>query len=185
MASKRWQYKPSWSLAYRKRQESAWSAGYDSYWQLRRAIEKGLRAPMRPQQVRNPRTVAAQRARVEREVRANRARAVSRERSLAWTGFSNEDMAAQWSVHSARTDMAKYYPEETGNEVLRKHKEDYIAAHGFDSYTDAYLLAWVTGADRYAEVRHSGGSEWLRYWLVDITESMTAEEYDERYGEVV
>lgn len=79
------------------------------------------------------------------------------------------DDSEDWSAAHARHSIAEYNPDE--------YEPDIPAA----VYTKAYSDAFVYGPERYANVRHSGGSDALFHFLVEVTGYLSAKEYDDKY----
>lgn len=144
--------------------------------QMRKQIETGLREAFRPAAIRSSKTLAAQRARDAGE-------RPSLKRGNAdltqWPHVKPSTRAKDWEKLFASTESARYtYDKKDPDNAARNR---FIREHGKAAYTDAYLNAFVRGDGRYRVSRREGGSDALRYWFVDITETYTAEEYDGRY----
>lgn len=162
-----------WKAVERRRNERAQAAGFPNRAAQRRAIEGGKIAPLAPQLVRSPKTIAAQSKRLtapKREPRRSKKSEFERLRDE----YLASDLAGQcadWSAIVAATEWAKYRP-------------DQAADHGLtvEEYTAAYYSAFVAGPQRYHLRRYKkGGSEALRRWFVDIMD-MEGVDYDDRYG---
>jgi len=158
---------------YRQEQERrnalARERGYTSRGQQRRAIETGKAKPIAPKLVRSPKTIAAQKARIKAETQGQEHKHKTSD-ILFSANRPDAERAQDWSDLFSRSSMGQYNPDERPDGVSKK------------AYTDAYVAAFVDGAERYKYVRHSGGSPALRRWLVDINGFMTADEYETRYG---
>jgi hypothetical protein len=93
--------------------------------------------------------------------------------------------AGDYQALHAGTKIARY---ETGLQPASGWDKDKggnrKAGTSVEAYTKAYTDAFVYGSNRYGNVRHSGGSEELRYYMVDVTGYYTQEEYDSRYGNI-
>lgn len=168
-----------------RRNEIARALGYKNRAQMRRAVELGFIAPKRPEAIRSPRTIAAQKwraAMAARDYDYDPRTPIDREptefeRIVA--GIKPERMARDWSAAHAKTPAAEFDFE--GNEDVNVAKRDFIKAHGMTAYIDAYLNAFVLGGDRYVNRRHAGGSPAMLFWFVVVTMYMTVPEYDGKY----
>ena len=151
-----------------RRNQLARERGYSSRAQMRRAIESGSTAAIRPTALRNPRTIEAQKFRLGSETRGVERKGTT----LPSFGsrISPEQSAEDWSDIYARSAAAQYSPDDRPDGMSKAE------------YTEAYLAAFVRGEERYVNVRRSGGSEALRHWFVDVVGYMTADEYESRYG---
>lgn len=128
---------------------------------MRKAIETGKRSPLAPERVTSFRTLRAQEDRL----------AQTDDFTRYSSAISPEDRAEDWSGLFARSSVGEYQPDRADELGVSRAQ-----------YTAAYLDAFVLGDTRYSEVRHSGGSDALFYWLVVLNEYMTVDEYEARYG---
>lgn len=172
MASRKRNYKAEEA----RRNEIARSLGYKNRAEMRRAIETGKIAPRKPKAIRSPRTIAAQKLRVQAEQRGYKPTTYDEIISGTTLRQRNEDWAAQF----ARTDVVQINTD--GDTAADSAKQDFIKQHGRKAYDEAYYKAFVSGAGRYKETRRKGGSYELFYWFVVVTQYMTADEYESRYG---
>lgn len=180
----------------RRRNELARQRGYTSRAAQRHKIETGRIAPLMPNRIRSPFTIAAQKV---RDVVLSRNVPVSPnhpEFDRAVAGVSVEQRASDWASIFARTHVTtfedaldKSVPNVRGRRKRKDTKEEratlrakhkFISRQGRKAYVDAYMAAFVEGPERYAVARREG-SHALYYWLVIVTEYMTAEEYDSKY----
>lgn len=161
-----------WKAVERRRNERAQAAGFPNRATQRRAIESGKIAPLAPQLVRSPKTIAAQSKRLTAPKRESRAKKTEFERLR--DEYLSSDLAGQcadWSAIVAATEWAKYRPDQASEYGLT-----------VEEYTAAYYAAFVAGRQRYHLNRHKrGGSPALRHWFVDIMD-MEGADYDDRYG---
>jgi hypothetical protein len=154
----------------RRRNELARERGFTSRGQQRRQIESGKAKPIAPKLVRSPKTIAAQKRRIAAATQGQEHK--YKESDVLFNkSRPDEERAQDWSDLFARSDMAKYLPDDRPKGVSRK------------AYTDAYMAAFVEGPERYKLVRHSGGSDALRHWFVTINHWYQANEYETRYGD--
>ena len=153
-----------------RRNELARQRGYTSRAQQRRAIETGKAKPLAPKAVRSPKTIAAQKRRIAAATQGQEHKAKESD-VLFNTSRPDAERAQDWSDLFARSNMAKYDPDNRPKGVSR------------EAYTKAYMAAFVEGPDRYKLVRHSGGSDALRAWFVDMNGWFQADEYETRYGD--
>jgi hypothetical protein len=161
----------------RRRNELARQRGFTSRSAQRRAIERGEFPAVNPSRIRSERTRNAQASLASRPSSAPRGSTGSKSDRLHAAGFRSDYHYRQvrnenfdYDALHAHRQIAKYDPE--------------VNAPGTDRYVYAmaYYQAFVSGPERYAVVRRSGGSEYLRRYLVDITHYYTANEYEVNYG---
>lgn len=151
-----------------RRNALAKERGFTSRGQQRRRIETGKAPAIQPYRLRKPQTIEAQKFRLGSATKG----VESKGSNLPVFGSRRGDRerAEDWSDIYARSVAAQYLPDERPQGMSKA------------AYTDAYMAAFVTGSERYVEVRRSGGSDALRHWFVDVIEYMTADEYESRYG---
>jgi len=152
----------------RRRNQLARERGFTSRGAQRHAIERGQFAAIRPNRLRKPQSIEAQKF-----LLGDRTKGIERKDTVLpqfGSRFSDAQRAEDWSDIYARSAAAQYTPDERPEGMSKRE------------YTDAYLAAFVRGDERYVNTRHSGGSEALRHWFVDVAQYMTADEYESRYG---
>lgn len=149
----------------RRRNELAKSRGYTSRSQQRRAIEQGRRAPLRPDLIRSPRTVEAQRIRQAR---------IDADLKLFGQYAENE----RWAKAHAVRHIGRFDPREQSEGGNR------LPGVSPEAFSQGYNEAFVNGPLKYRSRRNRGGSRALRRYFVDLTGHFTADEYEARYGHV-
>ena len=141
--------------------------GYNNRYQLRRAIETGVRPPIQPKRVRSRKTIEAQERRMDRVQKAMQPKPRS-------ANAYDRAQAYDWSDLFAKRHQAEYVPERAA--VLGKTRHAYTKA-----YIDAFIGQNYDVEQGYSSRRYIGGSEALRYWFVELNQYYTQAEYDARY----
>lgn len=152
-----------YAAEYARRQALARERGYKSYGEQRRKIERGEILALAPKRVKSAKTRARQ-AVLQSSLTYEQAKA-----AYVKTGQGKRKRAEEWS---------RYYSNSYASEYAPKNRPKGMT---IDRYTDLYLRTWVEGPETYTVVHNVGGSEDLRYWLVEVAEYYSAEEYDKRY----
>jgi hypothetical protein len=154
-----------YAVEQRRRNELAVSRGYTSRAQQRRAIETGRRSPLRPDLLKSPRTIEAQRIRSAR---------VEADLKLFGQYAENE----RWAKAHAVRHIGRFDPRE------RAEGGNRLPGVSLEEFSQGYNDAFVNGPLKYRSRRNRGGSRALRRYFVDLTGHFTADEYEARYGHV-
>ena len=154
-----------WKAVYARRKARAVERGSKSYWDERRKIERGKIPPVAPNLVRSPHTKAAQR---QREFSVSLPPLFELDnRTLVQRMV---DAAVLWSSNNGRTSLDRFDPAERAAGVT------------YDEYVNAYYFCWVAGDERYKVMRHRGGSDAMKYYMVYATGYCSLDFYETRYG---
>lgn len=175
----------------RARNARAVASGFKNRAEMRRAMERGAIPAARPHRLTSPETKRTQRALRDSIDRGN---GLPDPAAFAkWIGGKSQtERCRDWSDARARTSIVSYDTKSPFKDVDGKAdpyagqnaaKREFIATHGRQAYTDAYLSAFVEGPERYATAKtRTGGSHALYYWLVVVVQYMSAKDYEEKYG---
>lgn len=144
-----------------RRNQLAFERGYASRYEQRKAIERGVIAPIAPKRVSSPKTISAQEKRLA---------AIPKVKSRSAT-YADRELAYDWSAVMAKRFEAEYHPERALALGVSRYE-----------YTQIYLRAFVTGDYRYKITRRKGGSDELGEWFVTLNHFYSATEYERRYA---
>ena len=156
-----------------RRKAKAKAAGYPTVYQYRKAamLAQGKQPAKRKRDFKREYAAVKNKAKRLGFTSERQLRAARREwKAAPVAGVSNSityKECERWSNRRAVTSIARFEPSEAKSLGMT-----------LDQYVTAYHKAWVQD---YYPTRHKGGSAPMKYWLVDILEYYSAEEYDGKY----